>query len=267
MVYIPVLSSPAGSCLTKANWQSAGVDTIALYLDELLMKPGLDILQQFGNLRTFMGWDKKIVLNCTFAGAVKNDIYSFCSRYDGTKINLPIETFYQLINNLKPDYVLLPARSDYYFQQYWQHLNNKTSVFYEANDDVPTSCLRYLHYSSVQSFTKYLSLLALLPANSYIYGDFNVHQLKSLIAKAHFLIESDRPAADGYNGHAYSVEDVVNLSDTACSHQFFEINEDCPCSTCQQKLSRAYLHHIIQHTPLLGQRLVIQHNVTDLLRA
>ena len=43
--------------------------------------------------------------------------------------------------------------------------------------------------------------------------------------------------------------------------QFETIDPECTCPTCSQQFTKAYLHHLLQQTPLLCHRLLIQHNV------
>lgn len=74
-------------------------------------------------------------------------------------------------------------------------------------------------------------------------------------------LESNQPAFDGYNGIVYERTSVFSIQDEAQRLQFDVIDSSCICPTCRQGLTRAYLHHLYQHTTLLCQRLLIQHNV------
>jgi len=262
--YIPVLSSQAGASLTQANWQEAGISTAAFHLDELLMKPGLEILQQVVDLHTFTGWKGKLVLNCTFEVPEKEGNYVFRSRYDGSKITFSVETLFEIIQRLNPDSVLLPANSGVYYQQFWQHLNKGMRLYFAADDRVNSPVQRYLAYLPSQTFTQYLHQLEQLPQGTYLLGSFDYFQLKTLLALSRYFVESDSPAADGLIGKAWLEEEILNLPDTGYSNQHQPLFVDCHCRTCKQHFSRAYLHHLILHTPLLCQRLIIQHNVSIL---
>ena len=61
--FVPVLTSLAGSCLTAANWQEAGVHRASFHLAALLMKPGYDLLKTLPNLAAYVAWDESLVLN------------------------------------------------------------------------------------------------------------------------------------------------------------------------------------------------------------
>ena len=75
------------------------------------------------------------------------------------------------------------------------------------------------------------------------------------------FFESNVPAEDAYFGRVYTHEGVIELQNNIYATQFEPIDSTCSCPTCKQKLTRAYLHHLLEHTPLLCQRLLIQHNV------
>lgn len=73
-------------------------------------------------------------------------------------------------------------------------------------------------------------------------------------------VESNQPALDGYHGIVYEKSNSFSVQDETQRLQFEVIDCACGCPTCRQGFTRAYLHHLFQHTPLLCQRLLIQHN-------
>lgn len=73
-------------------------------------------------------------------------------------------------------------------------------------------------------------------------------------------IESCEPAQLGLNGTVYTTEGIIDLKDERFAQQFETINSRCSCCTCAASFTKAYLHHLFLHTPLLCQRLLIQHN-------
>ena len=107
--FIPLLTTPAGSCLTMANWQQAGVKTLSLRLEQLLMKPGLSVLQACKDLRSWCGWQGNLVLNALFSLPEQEGIFSIRSQYDGSVQYLQSASVFELIAHLQPDRVILPA--------------------------------------------------------------------------------------------------------------------------------------------------------------
>lgn len=73
--------------------------------------------------------------------------------------------------------------------------------------------------------------------------------------------ESNQPAQEGQLGHIYTEEGKINIKSALYEQSFIPLAADCHCPTCQQKLTRAYFHHLIEQTPLLAQRFLICHNV------
>ena len=74
-------------------------------------------------------------------------------------------------------------------------------------------------------------------------------------------VSSNVPASDACNGRIYSDDGLIVLKDDAYRMDFNTIDKTCSCPTCDQQLTRAYLHHLFDHTPLLCQRFLIQHNI------
>lgn len=261
-IYVPILSSPAGNCLTKANWQEAGFDRTAVYLDELLMKPGLEVLQQCSDLKSFIGWDGKIILNCYFAVAEKNGSYRLRSRYDGSIINLTVESLYAIVGHLQPDAVLLPCDSGRFYNEFWQHLPKNMQLYFAIDDSVDSIC-RYLPFKASQSFDDYLIKLEQEVHPLYLTGEFNYSQLKTLLDYKKHWVETDKPAADAMQGIMYCDAQLIDINDAAYCSQHQPLQQNCSCRTCEQHFTKAYFHHLLQHTPLLCQRLLIQHNVSQ----
>ena len=73
-------------------------------------------------------------------------------------------------------------------------------------------------------------------------------------------VESDLPMLDAYNGLVYTYTDVIDIKSEENLLQIKPIDNLCKCPTCVNGLTRAYLHHLYMHTPLLCQRLLMQHN-------
>ncbi|MDX1837324.1 hypothetical protein DIZ81_05265 [Legionella taurinensis] len=224
---IPVLTSHAGSCLTLDNWQQAGISLAALYLDALLMKPGLDFLKSSGGLKSYYPWSGELVLNASTLTEDKAGHYRVRSHYDGEIIQLDAAGILALLIALKPDYVVLsPSLADY-----CERLKPEWQGIRLLSEEEGT-----YHYRN--------RLDAFLAAES-IAG----------------LIEADFPANDAVNGRVYDQGQVMDLSDSQYSQDFTVLSAGCACPVCRQNYTRAYFHHLLQHTPLLAQRLLIQHNV------
>jgi queuine tRNA-ribosyltransferase len=75
------------------------------------------------------------------------------------------------------------------------------------------------------------------------------------------LFASDRPAQDALQGVVYHAEGYLSLQDPAYALDFQVLQADCVCPTCQSLLTRAYLHYLLQSTPLLCHRFLMMHNV------
>ena len=58
----------------------------------------------------------------------------------------------------------------------------------------------------------------------------------------------------------------MNLRNAQYKEDPQPVDETCPCSTCRQGFSRAYLHHLIRCGELIGMTLLVQHNITTMMR-
>ncbi len=265
--YIPVLTSEAGACLTWANWEEIGIATVAYYLADLLMKPGFSLLDSLPDLRSYCGWQGGLVLNASLP--VQSDgVYAVRSHYDGSIIHISADELFSLIVRLQADLVILPAGFTGYLRQHDQAVPNTQRFFIPADEFLsmpPAAGLGcYLVYDRRIPFTEFIQHLQKYEGQAiYLTGEFELSQLCELAEQGIMLIESDKPAADAFAGQVYTSEgSSIALLDSQMAHQYERIDAQCGCPTCQQGFTRAYLHHLLMHTPLLCQRFLIQHNAS-----
>ncbi|KTD07000.1 hypothetical protein [Legionella jamestowniensis] len=255
--YIPILTTEAGSCLTMANWQEVGVNTVSCHLEALLVKPGVSLLSSLPNLKTYIPWEGPIVLNAALS-PLKQGKYTIRSPYDGSVIQVSQEEISRLIEKLQPEVVVLPAD----FNLGLLGLSTKTTKVFtvpEINAEQQFGC--YLTYQPSMSFAALQEKIERYNTKPiYLAGDFNLQQFTTLIQYHSVTIESNLPALHAFSGKVYCERGVLDLCAEEMTHQHTVIDTHCKCPICQQQFTRAYLHHLIHQTPLLCQRLLIQHN-------
>lgn len=262
--FIPLVTSTAGGCLTMANWQRTGVDCGAFYLDELLMKPGIAVLQGLTDLKGYYAWPGKVLLNVQMPKQNAQGFYRIRSRYDGEAIDMDPSSLFSLICQLKPDYLVLSATIFPEFEGLRLHFPETIKVCVvaeEFNAFAGKFAGYYRDFQATECFSDLLQALKNQPQPCCLSGDFDRDQLKILADFKQVWVESDRPANDAMAGRIYDREGVFNLLESDYEYQFHPLAEGCRCDTCAQGLTRAYLHHLLQQTPLLCQRFLIQHNV------
>lgn len=264
--FIPILTSEAGSCLTAANWQEVNITSIAVYLDSLLVKPGYALLKQISDLSHYIGWSGTIILNAAKLLANKEGIFTLTSPYDGSKLKLTYVQLIEIIQHIKPDSVILPRKIVQEFPEIWDNWNDSITPFIAADDLLKQELHRshgvyfYLDNScSNDTFVEQLKRWSHLPR--YVTGHLSLEFMKHLKRAGIELIESDEPASAAIQGIVFSQNGNINLSERLAEMLFETIDVDCSCPTCSQQLTKAYLHHLFLHTPLLCQRFLIQHNV------
>lgn len=253
---IPILTTEAGSCLTAANWQEVGVNTGSYYLNSLLLKPGLEFLKQLPNLNEYLGWSGSIILNASNLVANREGVITIVSPYDGSKIKLTATDLTALIKHLKPQAVILPKNCPI---ADWDE-----SVFpFIATEDVATQNFNaygvYLHLKEDNNNVDALDQSSSLPR--YVMGDFSLDYIHYLNSKGVGFVETNQPALLALQGIIYSDHELIDLKNTITAMQFDNASISCRCPTCAQQFTRAYLHHLYHHTPLLCHRFLVQHNI------
>lgn len=264
--FIPRATSEAGLCLTPANWQEAGISSITYYLDSLLIKPGYDLLKQIPRLAQYTGWPGTLILNAAMLKANREGIFTLISPYDGSKLKLSYTQLIEIIQQLKPDAVILPSNIVQECPDIWEHWNDSIIPFIAADDLLKQELSRthgvYVHWDNSMSNDAFLAETkrwAHLPR--YVTGQLSLDLMSYLKKEGIEFLESDEPAASAMQGLIFSQKGIVNLTEEHTAMQFETLDADCTCSTCSQQLTKAYLHHLFLHTPLLCQRFLIQHNV------
>jgi queuine tRNA-ribosyltransferase len=268
LTFVPSLSTNAGQCLTLADWDNAQATILSYQLDKLLMKPGIEILQQISTLRHYFPWSNHWVLNACFLNCDTIGNYYCRSIYDGTLIKLSVKLLVDIIIN--PDHVLLPVGSSRYFQEFWQQLPGDIHFYFSLADDFSTindskkSIIKY--YLTTDMWPSIVQIVKSYPQVVFILSEINLITLHKIFTSLRsdvqpIFIESNKPADDGMKGIIYKGHALVNLLDKALSNCHQILDNTCQCQTCCQQLTYAYLHHLLQHTPLLAQRFLIQHNI------
>lgn len=260
-IWAPVLTSDAGLCLTPNNWHEVNVQTVVYYLDALLFKPGLDVLHSISNFAHYTNCSGEVIINASTLVANKEGTIILRSPYNGSKLSLNYPQLIKLINHLKPSRVILPRGIIKNYPQIWDEWNQEI-VPYITNEDLvgDTPSMHYGVYLSISesSFDEHLQANAHLLR--YVQGALSLASMKELSQKENLIMECEEPTEYGFLGLAYDGLNVINLKEDKHALSFEKINSSCQCPTCASNLTKAYLHHLYAHTPLLCQRFLIQHN-------
>lgn len=267
---IPTLTTQAGSCLTAKNWRAAGVNCVSYSLVSLLIKPGMAYLNTLSNWTKYTGWSGDWVLNASMETAPSGECtYKFRSPYDGARLSCSMDEIAAIITHLKPVRVILPIGFHSVGDDVLRALSKITALFIPVKDlaSYPSHFVHGLYYEC-ENVNDMLDLIA---QHQMQFSNYECYMVGkecgpvTALAQTDIFFESNIPAEDAYFGKVYTHEGVIELQNNIYATQFEPIDSKCHCPTCTQKFTRAYLHHLLEHTPLLCQRLLIQHNVTQCL--
>lgn len=264
---VPVMTTSAGSCLTESNWKEVNVNNASFYLDFLLLKPGYNTLKKIGNLKKYLGWSGTLILNGMHLHANRLGVFHFVSPYDGSKVSISVKELIELIIHLQPDAVVLPQHLTKHYPELGDHWNEVIYPFI-AEEEVKAVQIPYPHgvYIKVTKGQTKEEIINKMNEWSdwtlYTTGEFTPELLMDLSHEQLGFIESDEPAKSAISGQVYCQNGQMDLTHSMNELNFEPIDRACHCPTCSQGWTRAYLHHLLQHTPLLCQRLLIQHNAS-----
>ena len=261
---IPILTSEAGLSLTSANWQEVDCKVVVYYLDSLLLKPGHAFLMNLDDLAHYVNCPGDLILNASLFKANKEGIFTLTSPFDGTKIRLDYHQLIDLIRHLKPQKVILPTHVLRDYPELWDNWPDDV-IPYLAEQDLLLHSVQRVHgiYFTIDNLDneciEQLGRWAHL--SRYVQGRTNFALMQNLRDLGIEWIESDDPAASALQGIVYSSKGLIDLTKSESSSTCFEtIDAECECPTCTSQLTKAYLHHLYHHTPLLCQRFLVQHN-------
>lgn len=263
---IPVLSAEEGSCLTPENWHEVGVKTVVYYLDSLLLKPGIELLKTISDFKSYCGWSETLILNAANLSPNKEGHFILKSPYDGSKIQISYAELLEIIVKMKPDAVLLPPQILTDVPDFWAKWGGSIIPFFSQEDALQVKGLEsYGYYVHLKNKNR-LGEIKSDDTPLYVFGALDRELVANLVNQGIQFIEFTEPAQLAFQGQVYAKNEVLDLVSISEALNFQLIDRDCTCPTCFQKLTRAYLHHLFLHTPLLAQRFLIQHNVASVCK-
>jgi len=103
---------------------------------------------------------------------------------------------------------------------------------------------------------------ARLPANQprYLMGVGKPEDLVEAINLGIDMFDCVIPTRNGRNGTVYTWQGKLVIKNNIYRHDFFAIDENCSCYTCQN-FTRAYIRHLFQTGEILGLTLASIHNL------
>ena len=99
----------------------------------------------------------------------------------------------------------------------------------------------------------------------YLMGVGNPATLVRGVACGIDMFDCVLPTRTGRTGTAFSSEGRLNLRHARFVHDAGPLDPECTCPVCRAGYSRAYLHHLVRQTEMVGATLVSLHNVYYLL--
>ncbi len=240
--FVPHLTTPAGSCLTQGNWHTLGIAYGLCALAHMVVKPGLAFWNNGMNLATYLAWDKALILDASSLALNAQAQFVVQSPYDGSRLRFSIDEFWTLVQQLKPD-MLLISQADAVrlgIDSRGTAIVGNTKIYcIDPNDN-----------GAREQVGEHRNIDYPIDQHAICFTD-----------QGRVFYGSDQPAQDALVGMVYQEHGSQSILDERVSQVFEVLDADCGCTTCQQKFTSAYLHYLFQSTPLLCQRLLMIHNM------
>jgi queuine tRNA-ribosyltransferase len=101
-----------------------------------------------------------------------------------------------------------------------------------------------------------------LPADKprYLMGVGKPDDLVGAVERGVDMFDCVLPTRSGRNGQAFTHSGPINIRNAKHAEDMGPIDERCSCPVCST-WSRAYLHHLIRSSEILGAMLMTQHNL------
>ena len=103
---------------------------------------------------------------------------------------------------------------------------------------------------------------AQLPADKprYLMGVGKPGDLVGAVARGVDMFDCVLPTRSGRNGQAFTWDGPINIRNAKFAEDQRSLDESCDCPVCARP-TRAYLHHLVRSSEMLGAMLMTQHNL------
>lgn len=91
----------------------------------------------------------------------------------------------------------------------------------------------------------------------------DIHEIGNKNLSSHISAQPLTLAQDG----KFITRSICDIRSIEYKTQFEPLQKTCACPTCKLNLTKAYLHHLWFEVPLLAQRYLAMHNITQALKA
>jgi queuine tRNA-ribosyltransferase len=280
-IFMPVGTYGTVKGVTPRSLEEMGAQIILGNTFHLWMRPGLDVVQQFGGLHRFESWNKPILTDSGgfqvwSLGAMRKiseEGVKFASPVNGDKLLLTPEVSMQIQTVLNSDIVMQfdectpyeskgvltterEARSSMELSLRWARrcidefgrLQNPNALFGIVQGGMFTN----LRDAS----------LAGLAANKprYLMGVGTPEDLVEGVSQGIDMFDCVMPTRNARNGHLFTRFGDLRLRNARYKTDERPVDETCSCECCRG-FSRAYLHHLDRCGEMLGPMLTSVHNL------
>jgi queuine tRNA-ribosyltransferase len=230
-----IVNGPHGLSLSERDYERSNTQGLVYRLDRLLMRPGFDALFERIQWRSLGAWGKPVLIDASTLAMDSDMQITVVNDFDGSRRRYSAEQCVALLAKLAVDGICIHPS--------WEAITQEqTPIPWIIPAALPNS-FRFPEGGRSLVFVE-------------------EHSQWEAITQSDIAI-SECPVQDAVAGMVYEGLQPFSIMDTCFEKDYQPLQQDCTCHTCQQGFTRAYLHHLYQHTPLLCYRLLAIHNLSS----
>lgn len=98
-------------------------------------------------------------------------------------------------------------------------------------------------------------------APRYLMGVGKPDDIVGAVQRGVDMFDCVLPTRSGRNGQAFTREGPLNLRNARFNEDKAPLDSACGCPSCRSAVSRAYIHHLVKSSEMLGAMLMTEHNI------
>ncbi len=272
-IFMPVGTYGSVKAMDPIELREVGSQIILGNTFHLWLRPGTAVLDKFGGLHKFMGWDGPILTDSggfqVFSlGAMRKiteEGVKFASPIDGSRQFLSPEVSMQIQRSMNefnrgenPNALFGIVQGGMY-----EHLRDESLAGLE-DIDFPGLAIGGLSVGEPkEDMQRILAHVGpRLPENKphYLMGVGTPEDLVEGVANGVDMFDCVMPTRNARNGWLFTRFGDVKIKNARYKDDQAPLDESCDCYCCKN-FSRAYLHHLHRSNEILGARLNTIHNL------
>src|SRR5574337_1146134 len=268
--FMPVGTYGSVKAMTPRDLVDVGAQIILGNTFHLWLRPGLDVVREFGGLHRFIGWHGPILTDSggfqVFSLAERRKLteegVTFASPVDGSRVFLSPEESMRIQTVLDSDIVMA-------FDECTPYTVDGRPVDVRVVRESMELSLRWAARSR-RAFDALGNRNAMLPSACprlprdkprYLMGVGRPEDIVEAVRRGIDMFACVMPTRHARNGFLFTRAGTLRIRNAKYASDTRPIEEGCACYACANGFARAYLRHLDRCGEMLGAQLATLHNL------